>query len=331
MLNSNKVFLIAFTSSVAVFSSSLVALSVRVDPRGVFCTKKYPVVVATARTEKLLLLESSNPKPEALILGSSHCMRFSPKVVEKATGFRTFNLSVNAGKIEDFLALVTYAVEEIGLMPKLLIIGVCPRTFCTLEDEDFDKRLISNLILMDYLSLNPIVKMQKTVGLYFETLNFNYLKDVKKSIELSYRSNPPLAHYTFESDGFLAWEEKFNEKRAFLSGPIEPDGIVSGFSEKRKTYFDLLLSFCRKHNVSLKIIITPYAPGYITRMDSIDGSVSRLNNMLIEFLESRNSDNFYEIYDFSRIEKYGGVDEFMGAAHPSIHNSTLMLERLLAK
>jgi len=331
MKDSNKVFLILFSVCVAALSSSLITLSVYVDPRGVFGTNKYPVVVATARTEKLLFLESSNPKPEALILGSSHCMRFSPTVVEEATGLRTFNLSVNSGKIEDFLALVNYAIEEVKLKPKLIILGVCPRTFCKLEDEDFDKRLISNIALMNHLPLNPIVWIRKKAALYFETLNYNYLKDVRKSIKLSCRQKLPLAHYTFESNGFLAWEDKFNEKGALWSGPIEPETRISGFSEKRKKYFDILLDTCRKQDISLKIIITPYAPAYITRMDGFDGSFSRFNRMLVEFLESRNRDNFYEIYDFSHIEKYGGVDEFMGAAHPSIHNSTLMLNKLLAK
>ncbi|UCC97013.1 MAG: hypothetical protein JSW66_14350 [Phycisphaerales bacterium] len=331
MKDSNRLFLISFSVCVTVLSSSLVALSVYVDPRAVFGTGKYPVIVATARTEKLLLLESSHPKPEALILGNSHCMRFAPEVVEEATGLRTFNLSVNSGKIEDFLALADYAIEEAGLRPKLIILGVCPRTFCTLEDEDFDRRLVSNVTLMNHLPLSPTVRMRKNAGLYFETLNYNYLKDVRKSISLSRRQSLPLAHYSFESDGFLAWEEEFNKEGALSSGPIEPDTKVTAFSEKRKKYFDILLDVCRTGGISLKIVITPYAPAYITRMDGLDGSFSRWNSMLIAFLESRNRDNVYEIYDFSRIEEYGGVDEFMGAAHPSIRNSTLMLHTLLAK
>lgn len=327
----NKVFLISFFVCTTALSSSFIALSVWVDPRGVFGSNQYPIIVATAHAEKILSLESSKPKPEALILGSSHCMRFSPDVVEKATGLKTFNLSVNSGKIEDFLALTNYAIEEIQVRPRLILLGVCPRTFCNLEDEDFDERLISNIPLMNRLPLNLIARIQKKASLYFETLNYNYLKDVKKSIELSGRQNLPLAHYTFEPNGFLAWEDKFNEKGTYSSGPVEPDTKVTGFAEKRKKYFDILLDVCRKHRISLKIVITPYAPAYITRIDGLDGSYSRLNSMLVEFLESRNRDRFYEIYDFSRIENYGGIDEFMGAAHPSIRNSTLMLDKLLAK
>lgn len=327
----NKVFLISFFVCATALSSSLIALGVSVDPRGVFGTNEYPVIVATSRTEKLLLLEATNPRPEALILGNSHCMRFSPEVVEKTTGLRTFNLSVDSGKIEDFLALTNYAIKEVQVKPRLIILGVCPRTFCNLEDEDFDERLISNIPLMNHLPLNPIARIHKKASLYFETLNYNYLKDVKKSIELSGRQKLPLAHYTFESNGFLAWEDQFNEKGTWSSGPVEPDTRVTGFAEKRKKYFDILLDVCKQQGTSLKIVITPYAPAYITHMDGLDGSYSWLNSMLVEFLESRNRDGFYEIYDCSRIENYGGVDEFMGAAHPSIRNSTLILDKLLAK
>jgi hypothetical protein len=306
----------------------LITLNVYVDPRGIFGTNKYPVIVATARIEKLLLLKRSNTKPEALIFGSSHCMRFSPSVVENATGLKTFNFSVNSGKIEDFLALVNFSMKEVGVKPKLIILGVCPRTFCNLEEEGFDKRLVSNIYLMNYIPINPIACLQKKISLYFETLNLNYLKDVRKSIKLSRRQILPLENYTFKENGFLAWEGEFNEKEALLAGPLKRDTKVTGFSQKRKEYFDMFLDICKKQNITLKIIITPFAPDYITRLNYLDGSFSRLNRLLLEFLEDRNKDNFYEFYDFSHIEKFGGVDEFMGIAHPSIYNSTLMLKKL---
>lgn len=309
----------------------LIALNVFIDPRGIFGTNKYPVIVATARIEKQLHLESMNPRPKILILGSSHCMRFSPEVVEDATGLRTFNLSVNSGKIEDFLALLSYAIEDQKITPEMVILGVDPRTFCSIEDEGFDKRLISNMTLMNHVPLNYIKRLQKKLSLYLGTLNLNYIKDVKKSIKMSGQHKLTLTNYTFEADGFLAWEEDFNQEGFFPNNSHESKALITGFSSEREEYFDIFLSICKAHNISLKIVITPYSPDYISYFDQLDGSYSRFNSMLVEFLESRNTDNYFELYDFSRIENYSGVNEFMGIAHPSIYNSTLMLKKILTK
>ena len=327
----NRKFLITFFVCFFLLLLSLIALHVYVDPRGIFGTNKYPVIVATARIEKQLLLEATDPKPKALILGSSHCMRFSPEVVENATGLKTFNLSVNSGKMEDFLALLNYAIKDIEIKPDMVILGVGPRTFCNIEDEGFDKRLISNMTLMNHVPLNSIVRLQKKAFLYLGTLNLNYLKDVRKSVKLSSRYKLSLTNYIFESDGFLAWEEPFNQEGALPTGPLERDTIITGFSKERREYFDIFLDICKKQGISLKIVITPYSPDYISRVDQLDGNYSRFNRMLVEFIESRNQDNIFELYDFSHIENYAGVNEFMGIAHPSIRNSTLMLNKMLTK
>ena len=64
--------------------------------------------------------------------------------------------------------------------------------------------------------------------------------------------------------------------------------------------------------------------------DAWDGRLRRQHAALLDELKSRGANREFELYDFLRIEQYGGVDEFMGAAHPCIRNSTLVLERLLA-
>ena len=321
-------FLILFLCSFALMTSSILALNVLVDPRGIFGAQLYPVLVVTGRAEKCDLLKTADPKPEALILGSSHSMRFSPKKVEELTGLKTFNLSVNAGKMEDFLALLGYSIHEMHLTPNLIILGICARTICRREDEDFDNRLTSNPALMKYIPQNPFAKASAQWKTYWETLNWNYLKDVWKSIEIQ-DALPAQVNYLFDADGFLNREGPFNEPGRFLRGPIQKDCVITGFSEDRKKYFDLFLEACKAHGIRLEIVITPYAPDYIKRVDELDGSYTRFTNELIQFLEGRNSDHDFALHDFSRIENFGGIDTFMDAAHTSIAQSSLMLEEIL--
>ena len=324
-------FIKIFTLSFLAFSITILVINIYVDPRGVFGTGKYPVLVATARAEKAALLESFNPRPQVLIMGSSHTMRYSPEIVYNLLGLRTFNLSVNAGKIEDFVALLRYSIDELKIRPKMIILGMCQRTLCLLENEDFDKRLTSNAVLMKYVPLNPLIKLWRNIVIYGETLNWNYLKDVKRSIAFS-KTKSGLVKYLFHSDGFLSKEGSFNKKGTFSKMEVfRKDCDVTGFSEERIKYFKIFRDICKKNNITLKIVIEPYAPEYIQQVNLFDGSYTRLNQQLLDLLRTLNVDNDYEIYDFSDIDKFGGVDEFMGYAHPSIRNSSLILQSILGK
>jgi hypothetical protein len=328
--NKQRRFIIVLIISVIFFSLLLISANIYIDPRGIFGTGEYPVLVATARVQKSSLLKSFNTKPKILIMGSSHCMRYSPEVIHRILGMRAFNLSVNSGKMEDFLVLLRYSIDELNIKPKMIIMGLCSRSFCLLENEGFDKRLTGNAVLMKYVPLNPLSKLWRKSKIYFETLNWNYLKDVKRSITIA-GGNPTIMKYSFEPDGFLNTEENFNMKGRFLNRKIQKDCDVTAFSKERERYFTVFRNICKKNNIALKIVITPYAPEYIQQINLMDGSYDRLNRQLLDFLNNQNESNYYELYDFSSIDKFGGVDEFMGAAHPSIFNSSLILQRILEK
>ena len=109
-------------------SGGLLSAGVIVDPHGLFGTGRYPVLVATSRSEKVASLATASP-PQALIFGSSIMMRVDPAVVERLTTLTTFNLSVDSGKSEDFVALLEYGVRNLRLRPRLAIVGLSPRTF----------------------------------------------------------------------------------------------------------------------------------------------------------------------------------------------------------
>ena len=65
-------------------------LNIFIDPRGEFGTGFLPVVVvATARSEKIQYLKEFDPKPNAFIMGSSRCMRYSPDVLNQLSQLTT--------------------------------------------------------------------------------------------------------------------------------------------------------------------------------------------------------------------------------------------------
>ncbi|EKD26709.1 MAG: hypothetical protein ACD_79C01052G0004 [uncultured bacterium] len=319
----------SFIISFMLFISVIFICMLYIDPRGVFGTNKFPIVVATTRGEKMSLLKQMKEKPEILIFGNSHCMRFDPKVVQSFTNLNTFNFAVDSGKIEDFLSLLQYSINDLYIKPKLIILGISARTFAKIKDEPFDNRLISTNELIKYLPLNPILKYFFKIKLFFETLNLNYILDAEKSIKL-FKENNFLKNYSFDAGGFFLQEYgRLNEANDFNKKEFSKDSDITGFSDIRIQLFKEFIQTCRQHGIKLKIIITPYDPSYIRRVDAIDSSYSIFVNKLLKLLRTENTNNYYEIYDYSRIENYGGINEFIGAGHPSIPNSNLILKKVL--
>lgn len=109
--------------------AAIAALNFLVDPQGMYATRLLPPLTWNTRPAKAELLARAQPKPEALLLGSSRLMTIAPNEVERATGLRTFNAAVNAAYTEDYYALLRYAVEQAGVRPKLVLIGVDVESF----------------------------------------------------------------------------------------------------------------------------------------------------------------------------------------------------------
>ncbi|MBU1863764.1 MAG: hypothetical protein KKH94_08900 [Candidatus Omnitrophica bacterium] len=329
-IRSHKAFYLTFSFSVIALSISLIMINRYIDPRGIYRTGKFQVLVATARYEKSILIQSCNPKPQCIILGDSTCMRYSPHLIEKLTGLRTFNYAVNSGKMEDFLALLRYVLEELDIKPSLVILGVRPRSFYHRSIEDFDKRLLHNQVLMKYVPLNTFSAGAKAVKINFESLNWDYLKDVAKSVKKTRKHEPTsISGFKFQKNGFLHTDGTYDKASQFVNGDktFKTEEAL-GFSKERLRYLDLFLTICKKNDIKLKIVITPNHPAFIKRVNQLDGSYTRMQKKLHTMLMNKNIDNYFDLYDFSQIENYGGIDEFMGGDHPSIYHSSLIIKKI---
>lgn len=324
-------FLATFLAVSLVLSCGVLAANVVVDPHGIFGSGRFPVLVATSRSEKLARLERTEPPPQALILGSSIMMRFDPAVLERLTGLTAFNLSVDSGKPEDFVALLEYIVRELGMAPRLVVLGVSPRTFTSLDNEGFDERLLGSHRLLRHVPMHPAARVWRRAATYLETLDWTYAIDVGRSVRRSRVDSAAASRYTFEANGFLRTEEPYNQPgwyAPWVARATEPRG--AGLSRERQRYFETLRRRCRELALELVVLITPEAPEIIAfENDRHAGRYDRQHQALAAYLRDQVAADPFTLHDFSRIERFGGVDEFMGS-HPSIENSTRMLERMFA-
>src|SRR5947209_13418256 len=99
------------------------------NPMALYETTLFPSLAWNARGIKPELLRRMQPKPEALILGSSRSWKISPAEVQRLTGLRTFNLAVDGGMAEDDYLLLQHAITRSQIKPKLILVGVDVETF----------------------------------------------------------------------------------------------------------------------------------------------------------------------------------------------------------
>ena len=85
----------------AVLVAVVVAFNLLTDPWGVFGVGLFPPRVNQDRSTKADLLAESRQPPQLLIYGSSRAWTVEAARVEQATGLRTFNAAVTAGRPSD--------------------------------------------------------------------------------------------------------------------------------------------------------------------------------------------------------------------------------------
>jgi len=129
-------FVARFVLALAALIAGIGLLNFVVNPEGIYATSLLPPLTWNTRPAKAELLARMDPRPEALLLGSSRVMTISPAEIQRRTGLPTFNAGVNAAYAEDFYVLLRYAVERAGARPKLVLVGLDAEAFHDHEPEN---------------------------------------------------------------------------------------------------------------------------------------------------------------------------------------------------
>jgi hypothetical protein len=110
--------------------------------------------------------------------------------------------------------------------------------------------------------------------------------------------------------------------------PFVRDAPITGLSGRRKQLFAYFLDLCRSRGTRLRVVVTPYDPDYIRRLNALDGSYDRLVEEVVRFLKRLRKKHRFRLYDFSKIEKYGGKPLFIDEAHPTRKHSSLIVSKI---
>jgi hypothetical protein len=241
-------------------------LNFLVNPEGMYATRLLPPVTWNTRPAKAELLAKDQPKPEALLLGSSRVMTIPPAEIERRTSLRTFNAGVNAAYTEDFYVLLRYAVERAGVRPKLVLIGLDAEAFHDHEPENEylsqPNELASFLIKKE--AKDAEWRRFTTLWTVYQTkLSFVSLYDRlggKKINAVDFDANGAM-----QQDPWLRQQAKGNyDLGAHIAGTAKEYTpryqSFTGVSADRLEYFAATLRYAREHGARVIVFATPIHP-----------------------------------------------------------------------
>ncbi len=310
-------------------------LNFLVNPESIYPLELLPPLTWNTRPAKARMMEQAQPRPQALILGSSRIMKIEPALVERLTGLPTFNAGVNSAMTEDYYILLRYAVERAHLPLKLVIIGVDVDAFH--DREPLNDYLLQPNALGSYLQKGEARHAQWK---RFTTLFNGY--QTKLSFVSLWDSliHKRKAAYHFEPDGYLHFDQ-YEAERA--GGHYDLDGKISvnvdqylrryeGFdklSSQRLDYFEQTLRYAHDHGFRVIVFLTPAHPRLIAALQARD--YQRLQAAALAAVSRLCARYSIPFHDLSSLDKFGGrAQDYFDGIHPNEVNSAKITRALLA-
>lgn len=327
--NPDLKFIAFFFISLAALSAVIFILAVLVDPYNIFGLNIFRPILLTNRSEKMKLLGAAEIKPQAIILGSSRIFKMDPAKMENLTGLKTFNASVSYARPEDHLALAKYIVKDLGITPKIFIVGLNAGEF---NNDKIDSQTINNPSLRKYLNINKKTLILTLLSTFKERFNANYLRDI--FITIFWNSHGfPNPVITFDRNG----GEVFDRNKRPDSKDIEITENIAydlfkdlpSLSPERKHNFEEFLEFTKENKIRVKVLILPL-PSSIQKKLEKRTEYKKVSKELLEQMRLWEENFDIKVFDFSSVEKFNGFEEdFDDSTHPSHKNIDLMTEVML--
>jgi len=333
-------FVRRFAFGLALLLCFVGAFNYLVNPMGLHAPRLLPPVTWNSRPVKAALLREMQPPPQALILGSSRALKIDPKLVRELTGLPAFNAAVLSAMAEDDLAMLRYAVEGVGLKPRLLLVGVDVETFH--DHLPVDIGLLETPELRRYV---PAGADQKFPAWRHFTSLFSW-----EETKLSWRSvrnaltGYPTTWNYFDADGYGHYAVLEKERASGKPYPLERrvDAVAAEYvgryegyaalSPERVRSFEQMLDYAQAHGIRVVLFITVIHPRVVKVIEPHNypqryAEVKRLLKQLSAKYDAAN----VSLYDFSRVEDFGGnTDWFYDGSHVDERNADLMTRKMLS-
>ncbi len=310
------VFVFAIFSIVAVFFVAVLLI----DPYGDFETGLIDPIVLKDRTVKTDLL-AAREKVDVLIFGSSIAFGLNPNFISE----NAFNVAVGGAYPNDHYALLRYAVEELDVKPKKIVLALSPASFVNQRHPDIS----TNPRLRKYVMDDPDSSARdfNPVWIFLKKFNSDYVRDMVRSVHSQVILKKE-SSYSFDERGFMEVPtsthdatyipENYDRMFAFFDGVEIPN-------ERYVRYFDQILAYAAERDIAVDVIILPIHP--LTE-DQLQLDTS-YDDFVVAFLEMLTAREGIAVYDMSDVASFDGLlTGFVDADHMDTQNNSRMMEYL---
>ena len=324
-----KVFLATLVSLV-LFSA---IMNVIVDPFAIYGTGVFDALEFNRYQYKYLLLKDFEPKPEALVIGSSRVTFMDPEIIEEITGYRCFVWGCPDARMEIEYAMLRIALEEFHCPIKLLIVGVEPEVFHPTKPIHPEAKVIDEYT--KYFEETP--GWSKFAEKFSRLFTIEQTLASIKVIAREIRGQESERLFDFRADGFpLLPENTYDEAPAriqegILHYPYGGFGLneFTGLSEEREHYFEEILRICDENDIRVYAITTPLHPDLVRKLVSLDAKP--IFDDTAEYVGGEVEKHGGIFRDYTTIDSFGGsADYFLDAYHMTPDNGNILVRDLLS-
>jgi hypothetical protein len=299
---------------------AVVALNFVVNPFGYYPVHVLRPLTWSSRQVKAGLLETA--RYEAVVVGSSHTMKIAPSDVERATGLRTVNASVDSARVEDIYALLSLALARPDCTLKEVVLGIDPEAFH--DHLAPDARLLGAAALLPFVPADFKAELVREAGEGLVT--FGQVMASLRSLRMWRSSSYPPVDSTFDDDGFLhyvTWEREIAQGTfvpSFDGTVAEYDARFLGFealSERRRDLFVRLMDDLAARGVRVHAFITPMhhtVRDSLTKKRDLVRLVASLHAFLDDVARTHPSFTWVDYLDPAAVQ--ADPEAFFDGAHP---------------
>lgn len=331
-----KRFLCLFLISSAIMILLIISANIIINPRSEFGTTIFKPLIRHARSEKIEMMKALPERPELIVLGSSNSMKLNCSLITSLTGESCFNAAVDAARIEDYYALLSYIIEDLGFKPKTLILGLNIEAFS--DSLEIDPRLISEKRLYSKIE-KPILPPE--IGIIIDSMSPYYLIDSFTVLKYTLVGYPAeSSHYEKDGQGvYDQWDSEIaagnfsleEELGASINNFVARLRYMNAVSHERKAYLEKILDTAKNGEMKVLMFIpTTHSSGI--EVLKKETKYSEMRDELKRYLEGLKEEYDFTYIDASEASLYGGnPDGFYDVSHINGKNAEMIIRKMIAQ
>lgn len=341
----SKRFSILFLSFWFIAFGAISLLNYIVNPYGDYGTKFFRPLVQTPRNDKVYLLSQMDPKPEAVVIGSSRVMRLEPAYLKPVFGYDFFNFGVNSAMPEDYLAILRHYEAARGKPPAMVVLGIDIYSFT--DALPMDSRLRNCPELFNQLpeeqgsTLNQWKRsIVRNVKLFRENFKYSLLKDSLRTLKMDlWDGGRGDGHFDFLENGMMVdrltkqegADGTFDLEKEVDFHKVDYARRYAGFeslSPKRSAYFESFLKICEEKQIKLVVFLTPLHPDLATDLAENTTFTARKKDV-VAYVNQQCLKNNVPFFEFSDIRSFQGIaNEFHDGVHATVVNNRRIINNM---